>query len=63
MGIYFNRQCLDRTVERNKTMYCSRCRCVAYCSRECQKADWTAHKQECERMTRIRAEFEAEKES
>lgn len=26
---------------------CSRCRKVAYCSTECQKANWKAHKPEC----------------
>lgn len=26
---------------------CSRCRLVMYCSRECQVADWRAHKDEC----------------
>ncbi|KAL4452293.1 hypothetical protein ABPG75_007955 [Micractinium tetrahymenae] len=26
---------------------CSRCRHVSYCSRECQKAHWAEHKQDC----------------
>lgn len=26
---------------------CSRCSCVYYCSRECQRIHWTAHKGEC----------------
>lgn len=26
---------------------CSRCRCVSYCSSECQKSDWKAHKPCC----------------
>ena len=64
MGICFNEECPpDRRVERNKTMYCSGCRSITYCSLECQKADWTLHKQECDvRVARI-AKFEAEKQS
>ena len=26
---------------------CSRCQAVRYCSRECQRADWKAHKRMC----------------
>jgi len=26
---------------------CTGCQCVAYCSKECQRADWSAHKQLC----------------
>jgi hypothetical protein len=65
MGICYSPQCNNKygLVERSKTMYCSRCRCVAYCSRECQKAHWPMHREDCERIARIRAEFEAEKES
>ncbi len=32
------------------THYCSGCRRVAYCSRECQREDWSAHKTDCESM-------------
>jgi len=64
MGLCFNPQCNNnRIVERTKTKYCSGCRCATYCSRECQKANWPVHREDCEHMTRIRAEFEAEKES
>ncbi|KAK6842753.1 MYND finger family protein [Apiospora arundinis] len=28
-------------------MQCARCKEVAYCSKECQKADWKKHRQEC----------------
>jgi hypothetical protein len=26
---------------------CGRCEAVRYCSRECQRADWKAHKPAC----------------
>jgi len=63
MGLCFNQQCPDGIVERNKTMYCSGCRSVTYCSRECHKASWTAHKEICDEIAARRKEFEAEKES
>ena len=63
MGLCFNQQCPDRIVERSKTMYCSGCRSVTYCSRECHKASWTAHKEICDEIAARRKEFEAEKES
>ena len=31
-----------------KPQYCARCKTVAYCNRECQRADWRAHKPKCE---------------
>lgn len=30
-----------------KLYLCSRCRSVKYCSKECQKKDWTTHKHNC----------------
>eukprot|EP00985_Skeletonema_marinoi_P018063 scaffold10022_cov156-Skeletonema_marinoi.AAC.20 len=65
IGVCFNSECPIPCgyVERSKTMYCSRCRNVTYCSRECQKADWTAHKEECDGCVAQIAEFEAEKQS
>eukprot|EP00984_Skeletonema_dohrnii_P011224 scaffold4462_cov119-Skeletonema_dohrnii-CCMP3373.AAC.7 len=48
-------------VKRSKTMYCSRCRNVTYCSPECQKADWTRHKSYCDEVAAERAEFDAKK--
>lgn len=32
---------------------CNACRSVSYCSRECQKADWPAHKSVCKVITAI----------
>ncbi len=50
MGFCFNPHCKHPggRVERSNTMYCSRCRCVTYCSRECQTARWSAHKPVCD---------------
>ncbi len=50
MGICYNEHCNlhNRTTERSKTMYCSRCRSVTYCSRECQIANWKVHKPHCD---------------
>ncbi|KAK8125801.1 uncharacterized protein PG998_001560 [Apiospora kogelbergensis] len=36
-----------RKADGGKLMQCSRCKEVAYCSKECQKADWKKHRQEC----------------
>ncbi len=49
----------NRMPERSKTKYCSRCRTVTYCSRECQVADWTNHKNRCDRAVEFKAKFEA----
>jgi hypothetical protein len=64
MGLCYNPQCShpDWEVERSKTMYCSRCRCVTYCSRQCQKADWLSHKSICDKDVAIKAEFDAKHE-
>lgn len=60
-GWCFNPECVIpvEELERSKTMYCGRCRCVAYCSRECQRADWETHKNCCDTNSAIKAEFEA----
>jgi len=63
MGLCFNQQCPDRRVERSKTMYCSGCRCITYCSCECHKASWSGHKKICVEIAAKRKEFEAKKES
>mmetsp|Transcript_22227 Transcript_22227/g.33477 ORF Transcript_22227/g.33477 Transcript_22227/m.33477 type:complete len:271 (-) Transcript_22227:121-933(-) len=57
-GLCFNLQCHKPCVKRSKTMYCSRCRCVTYCSPECQKADWKIHKEDCLGYLKEKANFE-----
>jgi hypothetical protein len=61
MGLCWNPRCQfpDRLVKRSQTMYCSRCRSVTYCSRECQKADRTVHKLNCDIGAALTADFEA----
>ena len=46
-------------LERSKTKYCSRCRCAAYCSWECHKADWSRHKPICDKYAATKAQFDA----
>mmetsp|Transcript_26980 Transcript_26980/g.42318 ORF Transcript_26980/g.42318 Transcript_26980/m.42318 type:complete len:171 (+) Transcript_26980:241-753(+) len=60
MGVCCNEQCNVPYVERSKTKYCSRCRCVVYCSRECQKVDWTNHRAPCDRAVAMKAKVEVE---
>ena len=60
-SICFNPQCshLKSTVERSKLRCCSRCRSIAYCSRECQVADWASHASFCDIVATAKAEFDA----
>ena len=62
-GICYNQHCRivgqSRFVERSKLRCCSRCRSITYCSRECQAADWPAHKELCDEVAATRAEFDA----
>ena len=64
-GCCYNPQCSipGKTVERRQTKYCSRCRCATYCSRECQKADWTIHKIDCDIDAARIVKFEAGQQS
>eukprot|EP00984_Skeletonema_dohrnii_P011219 scaffold4462_cov119-Skeletonema_dohrnii-CCMP3373.AAC.2 len=66
LGFCFNPECnsnfdfeMSGELERSKTKYCSRCRCATYCSRECQKADWTRHKIYCDEDAEEMADFDA----
>jgi len=65
MGICYNPKCHfpDGCVERSKLLYCSRCRIVTYCSRECQKACWTKHKLQCDKDAGLKAKFDAEQQN
>ena len=35
------------TCQQPATQHCAQCRTTTYCNRECQKADWKKHKQQC----------------
>jgi len=61
MGICFNLQCSlpNREAERSTMLSCTRCRRVNYCSPQCQKVDWTDHKQDCDCWVALRAAFES----
>ncbi len=61
MGLCFSQHCAHpgRIVERSKLRCCSRCRSITYCSRECQVADWSSHKEQCDEVAATRAEFDA----
>ncbi len=60
MGLCFNQHCAhpDRIVERSKLRCCSRCRSITYCSRECQVADWSSHREQCDEVAATRSEFD-----
>ena len=38
----------EQRKEHSRLMMCSQCRRQQYCSKECQVAHWTSHKEECE---------------
>ena len=64
LGFCFSPQCSisDTNVERSKAKYCSRCRCVTYCSLECQEAHWSDHKPDCDNLVAMITKFEAERQ-
>ena len=37
-----------------KVQVCTACKCVAYCSRPCQKQDWSRHKNMCKALRAMR---------
>lgn len=41
--------------EKENLSKCSRCKCVYYCSKECQKSHWKAHKPKCKTTSEIPA--------
>lgn len=43
----FNTGCINKPQEGKKFDICARCKTVAYCGKECQKAHWKLHKSEC----------------
>mmetsp|Transcript_45309 Transcript_45309/g.90744 ORF Transcript_45309/g.90744 Transcript_45309/m.90744 type:complete len:182 (+) Transcript_45309:82-627(+) len=38
--------------KQGKVQRCSKCKSAAYCGKECQLSDWTAHKKECKRRAK-----------
>ena len=38
-----------------KLKRCTACKCVSYCSRECQTQDWPSHKGDCKRLKEEKA--------
>ena len=62
MGSCFNPSCSlpGRKAERSKMFSCSQCGVVNYCSVECQRANWKAHRHSCCNIAKIRAAFDSE---
>jgi hypothetical protein len=60
MGICCNPECSypGRKVARSKMLYCTRCCAVNYCSSECQAADWPSHRECCNSLVAMKAEFD-----
>jgi len=59
MGFCNNDKCpLGGKVERSKMLYCTRCSDQYYCSRDCQKAHWSKHREECKEWAEENARFE-----
>eukprot|EP00985_Skeletonema_marinoi_P003306 scaffold1383_cov79-Skeletonema_marinoi.AAC.1 len=60
MGYCNNEKCPlpGGKVERSKMLYCTRCSVAYYCSRDCQKAAWSEHREECKERAETNAKFE-----
>eukprot|EP00984_Skeletonema_dohrnii_P009848 scaffold3797_cov91-Skeletonema_dohrnii-CCMP3373.AAC.3 len=60
MGICNNDKCPlpGGKVERSKMLYCTRCRYAHYCSRDCQEAAWSEHREICKEKAERNAKFE-----
>ncbi|KAI1415915.1 hypothetical protein F5Y13DRAFT_155659 [Hypoxylon sp. FL1857] len=43
-----NKVCLNCGADDVELQKCNRCKTAQYCSKECQRADWSIHKQVCE---------------
>mmetsp|Transcript_1875 Transcript_1875/g.2958 ORF Transcript_1875/g.2958 Transcript_1875/m.2958 type:complete len:148 (+) Transcript_1875:330-773(+) len=66
MGFCNNPYCTipDRRAVRSSMLYCTRCRQLNYCSRECQEGHWRAgHKEECEIQRMERKAYKSRKKS
>uniref|UniRef100_A0A7S2K7D0 MYND-type domain-containing protein n=1 Tax=Leptocylindrus danicus TaxID=163516 RepID=A0A7S2K7D0_9STRA len=56
-GLYFGIGCTRNgcySFAYDEMKYCSNCRVVKYCSKECQKADWKKHKMQCKTLAASR---------
>mmetsp|Transcript_9581 Transcript_9581/g.14782 ORF Transcript_9581/g.14782 Transcript_9581/m.14782 type:complete len:297 (+) Transcript_9581:11-901(+) len=61
MGYCNNDKCpLGGKVERSKMVYCTRCSVAYYCSRDCQEAAWSDHREICKKRAEENAKFEQE---
>jgi hypothetical protein len=60
MGRCFNPNCSHPggMVERSKMLSCARCGYANYCSVECQKAIWKAHRVHCDEVVKWKAAFD-----
>eukprot|EP00984_Skeletonema_dohrnii_P026141 scaffold15439_cov67-Skeletonema_dohrnii-CCMP3373.AAC.1 len=65
MGYCNNKKCPSPRgkVERSKMVYCTRCSVAYYCSRDCQEAAWSDHREVCKEKAERNAKFEQEMRS
>lgn len=48
--------CANCNTTENKSLRCTGCNIIFYCSRECQKEDWKLHKNECGKLAKMSKE-------